>query len=587
MIAAAMAGAKGGVIAYTANMAVLGKKMLNKHGARLSFALQLFAALCAPNIVLLNLYVQNHYRGIRLLHTFGFGLIVALFSTAVFLALWKFTRLRGKALIIGVLFWAAFWFFHQMYALFNSQLVAQWAFAALLLLAIVFACFKFQKYTVPTYVLNTIAGTLCCLAFYNAFSAISVRLGKNMRPENVPYEIKTSFTVDTALPHPNVYFVQTDAMVGFDTINRYFGDSQGTLKSELNNRGFVINDTAKLYAGGTFIGVPMLTSPTFFDSYAKNIISGTKKLTNNSDKKIDVNTQFFEKFQEDGVAILDYQYGSVLNNNELAQSFIDAGYSQAANGVLDFGGSAVIEKFYNGLINATENGDDTEILTAPPVGDVFRQRFVDLLINTSALTLCGTTLANAISHRNSDAYLPQSIDYLPQYEDIVNRYIEPIVDDDRARQVVRILYDMLQTTKEPRLLYLVEGIAHYYFYFDENGHQREGANGLGVGEMYLQWQWAAKVMLACVDMILEQDPDAVIVLESDHGFHGYEYDEMRKDGYTEEDMRNLHYSVMSAVRIPPQYGTLSEPLDPLDITRYMVNNCVGENYEYLYYEKDD
>jgi hypothetical protein len=45
---------------------------------------------------------------------------------------------------------------------------------------------------------------------------------------------------------------------------------------------------------------------------------------------------------------------------------------------------------------------------------------------------------------------------------------------------------------------------------------------------------------------------------------------------------------MSAVRIPPQYGKLSQPLDPLDIARYLVNNFVGKgNYDYLYYTEED
>ena len=51
-------------------------------------------------------------------------------------------------------------------------------------------------------------------------------------------------------------------------------------------------------------------------------------------------------------------------------------------------------------------------------------------------------------------------------------------------------------------------------------------------------------------------------------------------GYTEDQLMDLWLSVMSAVRIPQQYGDLDEPVDPLYITRLLVNRFVGENYEF-------
>ena len=53
-------------------------------------------------------------------------------------------------------------------------------------------------------------------------------------------------------------------------------------------------------------------------------------------------------------------------------------------------------------------------------------------------------------------------------------------------------------------------------------------------------------------------------------------------------MLELNYSTVSAVRIPEKYGSLTEPLDPLDITRYLVNHFVGEgNYDYLHYYEEE
>ena len=71
------------------------------------------------------------------------------------------------------------------------------------------------------------------------------------------------------------------------------------------------------------------------------------------------------------------------------------------------------------------------------------------------------------------------------------------------------------------------------------------------------------------------------MLQADHGIHimpAHNY--MLDIGYTETQVMEMWLSVISAVRIPQQYGESDEPVDPLDITRLLVNRFVGENYEY-------
>jgi len=85
-----------------------------------------------------------------------------------------------------------------------------------------------------------------------------------------------------------------------------------------------------------------------------------------------------------------------------------------------------------------------------------------------------------------------------------------------------------------------------------------------------------------IDAILEQNPNAVIVLQSDHGFHYYQTQRHLIDqGYSLSQVLELMHSVFSAVRIPPQYGGLDAPIAPLNISRELVNRFVGENYVLL------
>ena len=88
-------------------------------------------------------------------------------------------------------------------------------------------------------------------------------------------------------------------------------------------------------------------------------------------------------------------------------------------------------------------------------------------------------------------------------------------------------------------------------------------------------------MLDAIDLILE-NPDAVIILQSDHGIYNYAVlRNLLEIGIPLDTVLELNYSVFSAVRIPAQYGGLDEPLNPLNISRVLVNRFVGENYALL------
>jgi hypothetical protein len=70
------------------------------------------------------------------------------------------------------------------------------------------------------------------------------------------------------------------------------------------------------------------------------------------------------------------------------------------------------------------------------------------------------------------------------------------------------------------------------------------------------------------------------VVQADHGLHYAEHREaLLKKGGTEDDVRVMQNQVMSAVRIPETWGGLRVPLDPLDISRVLINRYVGQNYK--------
>jgi hypothetical protein len=94
-----------------------------------------------------------------------------------------------------------------------------------------------------------------------------------------------------------------------------------------------------------------------------------------------------------------------------------------------------------------------------------------------------------------------------------------------------------------------------------------------------QHRYAAKILLAYIALIIEHDPEGVIVVQADHGLHHDRNREaLLKKGGTEEEVRVMQNQALSAVRIPEKWGGLQEPLDPLDISRVLVNRYVGKNF---------
>jgi hypothetical protein len=91
-----------------------------------------------------------------------------------------------------------------------------------------------------------------------------------------------------------------------------------------------------------------------------------------------------------------------------------------------------------------------------------------------------------------------------------------------------------------------------------------------------------ELLLSEIDLILSINPDAVIIIQSDHGPEHLSIDEILAElGFSPEQWLEYSYSLFSAVRIPPEFSIPDEPIAPLNIARELVNRFVGENYELL------
>jgi hypothetical protein len=393
----------------------------------------------------------------------------------------------------------------------------------------------------------------------------------------LPYEVKTEFNIDKSLQHPNIYYFLLDGTVGFGSLEKYFNYDTSNIERALNDRGFVINKDAWLGAGYTNDALLCLMSPQLYDSLLTPYYSNTyDTVIYERGQKINVD------FNKLGIDINDIF--AINSNTEITNAFLQAKYNEAT-----ISWPPIMlnkDKYYN--LEAA----DFPVLIGKADISVNLYNFTDLLTQSSILSIAREPI---LLCANTLTYKPE--DYkLPQYEDIVNEIMDPNTysPEDRGaweQLYIRFIADIILTVDSPKFVFIHDMIAHSPFYCDENGIALEPDllpdHWWGDVTKYLpQYKYSEKVMVKLVDLVLRHDPDAIIVLQADHGIH---YDGHFWEGtdYTVKEINDMSFNVFSAVRVPEKYGILAEPLEPLNITRWLVNNYVGQNYEYVPKERSE
>jgi len=394
---------------------------------------------------------------------------------------------------------------------------------------------------------------------------------------------KETFVVDVDIKEsPNIYWIHTDGMLGFDSMYRFFGYAQEDFARELEMRGFFISrDAAFAAQHSTQWALPTLLNPFYYDrvlswhldpEYAA-AITLNKDLLNDSRLRLDPNVISNRIARE---------------RNETVMAFNVAGYNTGTiTSGLDMYFFPTVRQYYAGgtLMTTTQSLEDV----AMHVGNISSLRsLIDLLSMISPLP-------NSEHHVIAQFFRFLNAREFTSVEVATGTDLFGDLDIDEANRKtlntwnrrVDSLYDMLGKPS-PRFVIFDFGLAHFPFVYDELGvHNDEDANN--PMRYPAHHTFSTKVLLKVIDIILEDDPDAIIVLQADHGLHGVSHmggiDElMRVFSSTEGEISALWNGVMSAVRLPEEDmtpETLQILSDPRNISRYLVNNFVGENYEYI------
>ncbi|MCL2576684.1 MAG: hypothetical protein FWE27_01350 [Defluviitaleaceae bacterium] len=494
------------------------------------------AAFFIPSIFLFNLYNRNRVLNrIEFCHILALAGLLTAVSFALFLLLrWVVKSVEG-ALFVDSLFWVCFWLFEAKHTAIMqyTNIISSMGYMVIIGLSLVLVsiCFRQNKKRLDVIrpCFHTMAVVIIVMFFINAVPGINharvIREGRRSAIYTdisaLPY-IKWGFNVDNNLPNPDIYWVHLDGMLSFSSVEKFFGRCQNHFREEFTQRGFIMHEDASLKAGQTASGLISLLSPALYDVYFGDIVEYAACRIRQPGVLGELG--IFELQQsrstQDGIDILS----DLKPYSELFIAFLSAGYT------------IEIPLWFR---------HDMELLLAAK--------------NSTPLTFINR-------FRNSD--LPALLTLATP----LNLAVEP-----RWISGTRQSYT-ISNNPSARLSFFEFKYTHgEKWYYPESSLAQTLPSGY---HLYMAaHDYSINAVINLIDCILEQNPDTVIILQSDHGMHIPEIHlHLLDQGYVTDQVMELFFSVFSAVRIPYQYGGLEESLAPLNITRELVNRYVGENY---------
>ena len=534
-------------------------------------------AAIIPSIFLFNLYNRNRDRGhIYFENTVIWALLFLVLSVALFCGIYWLMRNLECALLILVLYWVAFWFFGMIHSSIVEHTIYMPRLLLLSLIGLLLSvvCVLLQRlrslFGDMHLVFRTLALVLCGLFISNFSPGLrdyivareatsrhhNTHVDTNISQSWLPY-IRNSFNLDPNLLQPDIYWFFTDGLMSLETVERLFGYSHDSVREELECRGFIIYDDATLTTIGTSIGMAAIFSPGFYDEYLGELLDNVSNYL--MDERISKGSEIL---RADGIRrwALD-----VLSHNEMYRALMLAGY--------DIIKSAV---FYAAFTQSPHHrfyslGSDDFPLTYNLQNNLQRQR---LMTGELAQLLALTTPLFMFLDQEATLSVDTMFFPMPSHSERL-----PDFSSVYEMRLYRNLIDSFSVSS-PKFVFNLVPFTHVNWW-----HLHDPGSRTDHTRYYLYpaaYSYAHNVLLNAIDMVLDENPEAVIVIQSDHGFHSsITISRLLELGYTHEQLIELQDSVFSAVRIPSQYGGLDAPIAPLNISRELINRFVGENYELI------
>ncbi len=383
------------------------------------------------------------------------------------------------------------------------------------------------------------------------------------------YSLDREFVIEEDSASPNIYWIHCDAMMSMESMSKYFGYSDSYFRDYLDSNNYYVNENAEMVVGHhTNTALVALFNPSYYDEFFKDYLTSLEDDFLNNSKR--------------GYSIVSYdELKDKRFNNEVFNALEEKGYSTYAIAEFNQYSSLMVDYYYDYYFysdsgSSLEDGDG-EFRDISNNSDIRLSLMSDLVhfkyfINRSMVG----DLVKDIDILDYDVIDYDSMD-VSDYYYIDNTYYWV------AKAIVKGL-DLSMDSDSNNFVFVDYKLNHLPMTFDINGNVLDDSNYNNVSYYLGNYIYSTYLLVDILEFIKDNDEDGIIILQGDHGLHSLRSDWMMD--YFDIDMEGveeIRNSVISAIYIPDKYKNDDDIYlnNPLNISRYIVNNYVGENYEYI------
>ncbi len=405
------------------------------------------------------------------------------------------------------------------------------------------------------------------LFLYN-FS-ISLYNGINLSYKTRKYNVENKIVINNDLPSPNIYWIHTDGMMSINATFKYFGYKNETLNDYLTYNNYYKNDDAYLVSGHkTSFALASLFNPNYYDNFFSTYLNDLENIYLKKQKR----TSFNISYDEVTSKRLDSELFSYLKAKDYKTIAISK-FNQY---------SSLNSDYYYDFYNYNENDRHIE-------GDKKFKLLTNLDFNKAKKYTNYFHLKNILNYTVFH-YVFDNINFL-DYNEIDYNNIDTssysYIDNSKYWPIKAMLkgIELSNETDDKKFVFIDYDLNHLPITFDKEGNIIDKSHEEDINYYLDNYIYASYLLIDLLSYIKNNDQEAIIIVEADHGIHSYENDTlMHVFNISNDEAQNIKNSVMNAVYIPEKYKNGDEKYlqNPLNISRYLVNNFMCDNsYNYI------
>ena len=408
-----------------------------------------------------------------------------------------------------------------------------------------------------------------CFFFLFSFIPVSIRwldLVINTNRTNADYTVVVD---DSKTMKPNIYYIHCDGMMSMEAMNKYFNYDSPYLNDYLSKEDFIINRNVVLPLGHrTEKTLVALFNPYYYDNKGKAYYD-------------DLDNYFAGKAKK----VKNYiTYNEITNkrmNSELLQGLSSGGYTTYGIGFYNQHTSINSDYYYYYNYYGGEENHLGKHLSLHLIDKSIKKKDLERFINMQVLGAIYPS-PNVIEKIDYNDYLKKAKEISTENLDLEEYDYLKTTTNEKVKMMVASLHDIYNTDNS-RFVFLDYDLNHLNISYYEDGSEQDD-QGDFVDSYKQNYTYLSYLLVDLIKYIKTNDPNSVIVLQGDHGIHLLSCNRMIKSiGVEEQDCPIIRDSAISAIYIPKEYRLGDEEYlsNPLNISRYIINNYVGKNYEYI------